>query len=459
MSLTRRGFMASAAAAASAIGVSGCTAPHGSSSSYLTNIVPEKRMNPVFHWTDIVVQQVRDQRIAPPRAAYNFAMPMAAGFLAANAVTQSYDNPFGVTAADAGADAEVAYGTAFARAAAQTFQQPFIFERMAFLNQYPDSEAKSRGVALGERVADHILDLRTNDGAEPSKANHYLGRYPRREDELRWRPTGPFYSAKPGPAFHTFERGAVPGHGQIKPWTMAASEQFRVRDFYDPRSPEFAQEFEMVRGWGGADSTIRTEDEAEIALFWEDGPWGATPPGHFIVIAMQVLQDKNLSFIEMARAFALLGMTQCDASISAWDSKYHHDVLRPESAIRVRADRIGNPDARVQLDPTWRSYIPTPPFPSYTSGHSTFGAAAAHLLALICGGDEMKVSGQAMDVVLWPSLKGVTRHWTSLSQMADENGMSRIYGGVHWGIDHVEAMNAGKAIAAQAHRVTFPGKV
>ena len=161
-----------------------------------------------------------------------------------------------------------------------------------------------------------------------------------------------------------------------------------------------------------------------------------------ICIAIQILQDRGLSFIELARAFALIGMTQCDASISAWDNKYHHDVLRPETAIRARAPRFGNPDSRVVRQPGWSSYIPTPEFPSFTSGHSTFGAAAAEMIALIHGSDDISFSGGSPDEVLWPKLRGVTRHWKSLTHMAEENGLSRIYGGVHWEIDNTRSIES-----------------
>lgn len=449
MKLTRRGFLATSSAV-TALGVSGCVSAFGSNTSYVSQVVAPQYHNTVFHWVDAVLQQTRDQRVPPPRAAYNFAMPMAAGFLAANGIVQAYDEPFGIGEGPAGADPEVAYGVAFATAAAEVFQQPFLFERSAFKNRFPDGEAKSLGIEWGRKVGLQIVKMRTNDGAEPSEANFYLNRYSRRKDSLRWTPTGPYYSAQPGPAFATFSRPLFPGHGKIKPWTMTSGSQFRAPDFYDPASPEFAEEFDNIRRLGGADSAIRTEDEAEIALFWEDGPWGITPPGHFIYIAMQVMQDRGYSFIELARAFALLGMTQCDASINAWDSKYAHDIIRPETAIRSRAPKFGNPDPRVATQGNWRSYIPTPEFPAYTSGHSTFGAVGAHLTARLIGTDEVSFSHESPDQVLWPQLKGRRRSWTSLSQAADENGLSRLYGGVHWMADHTAAMAAGKSIADHA---------
>ena len=457
MRLTRRSVLAGAGAA-SALALSGCVSRFGSSTSYLTPILDPKNQNTVFHWTDAALQQIRDQRVPPPRAAYNLSLPLAAGFLAANGITQTYADPFGVGVGPSGADPEIAYGVAFGYAAAEAFQQPFAIERHQFLKRFPDSDAKSQAVAWGRRVGHHVVSMRTDDGSEPSEANFYLGRYERRQDALRWTPTGPFYSATPGPAFDTFARPLFPGQGKIKPWTMTSGAQFRSDPFYDPASPEFAEEFDTIRRLGGADSTIRTADQSEIALFWEDGPWGITPPGHFVFIAIQVLQDRGLSFIELARIFALLGMTQADASINAWDNKYTYDVIRPETAIKHRANAFGNSDPRVERQRNWRSYIPTPEFPAYTSGHSTFGAAGAEITRLALGTDNVSFSHESPDQVLWPQLTGRRRRWTSLSQAADENGLSRLYGGVHWEADHTAAMKAGTAIARQAFEKTFPKK-
>ncbi|MEO0411967.1 MAG: vanadium-dependent haloperoxidase [Pseudomonadota bacterium] len=453
---TRRRAAAALVGAAGVATLSGCAARYGSRSSYLTPILKPENQNTVFYWLDVLMQQVRDQRVPPPRAAYNFAMPLAAGFLAANGILKGYTTPFGVAEGPSEADPEVAYATAYGIAAAEVFQQPFIAERTAFRRRFADGEAKRLGIAYGREVGKHVVRMRTNDGAEPNRVNFYLGRYPRRTDSLKWTPTGPFYSAVPGPAFDTYSRPLFPGAGDVTPWTMKRSDQFRSPEFYDPKSPEFAAEFETIRTLGGAVSEVRTDDQAEIALFWEDGPWGITPPGHFLLIAIQVLQDKPMTFLEQARAFALLGMTQADAACNAWDNKYHYDIIRPETAIRTRAPAFGNSDPRVKTDKRWRSYIPTPEFPAYTSGHSTFGAAGVEMTKLFLGPSQVSFSHESPDQVLWPQLKGRRRYWTDLEQAADENGLSRLYGGVHWLADHTAAMAAGRAIARQAFAETFP---
>jgi len=456
--ISRRRLLKGAAATSAAALTGACAQRYGGGESYLTGVLRPERRNAAFHWVDVALQSVRDQAVPPPLAAYRMGAPMAAGFLAANGVVGAYEEPFGVGEGPKGADPEVAYGAAFAYVAAETFQQPFLFDRMAFMERYPDGAAKDAGVEWGRRVGRHIARLRTDDGAEPSEINYYLGRYPARHDALRWEPTGPFYSARPGPAFATFERGLYPGMGAVTPWTMTHGGQFRAPDFLDPMGAAFAEQFAEVKALGGADSVERTEDQSEIAIFWEDGPWGITPPGHFMLIAMQVLQDAELSFIELARAMALVGMTQADAAIATWDSKYHHDIVRPETMIRQRAGALGHADPRVAQQADWRSWIPTPNFPAYTSGHSAFGAAGAEMTALLLGRDDVAFEGGNPDLVIWPQLKGVRRRWTSLSHAAEENGMSRIYGGVHWMADHAEGMRLGTAIARQAFEQTFPRK-
>ena len=109
-----------------------------------------------------------------------------------------------------------------------------------------------------------------------------------------------------------------------------------------------------------------------------------------------------------------------------------------------QADADGN-DATT-ADPTWSPLgMPgtpsmTPPFPAYISGHSTFGAAAFTVLADFYGSDRMQFS------VSSDELPGVTRTFKRFSDAAAENGMSRIYMGVHWTFDNVEGKKAGGAI-------------
>ena len=95
-------------------------------------------------------------------------------------------------------------------------------------------------------------------------------------------------------------------------------------------------------------------------------------------IAQTVAQAEGNSLTDNARLFALLNFALADAAIVSWDCKYTFDYWRPITAIQL-ADMDGN--AKTEPDPTWTPLLPTPPFPEYTSGHSTFSGAAAVVLA------------------------------------------------------------------------------
>ena len=116
-------------------------------------------------------------------------------------------------------------------------------------------------------------------------------------------------------------------------------------------------------------SLTLTEEQKRIADYWADGAGTVTPPGHWNVIALDLVRGAGWPTVRTARLFAALNTAQADAFISCWDTKYAYWSLRPVTAIR----RL--------IDPTWSSYIVTPPFPSYTSGHSTTSGAASTVLA------------------------------------------------------------------------------
>ena len=439
----------------------GCAPTMGRKYSYATARLDAQNMNPVYHWTDIMLQTVRDQSVPPPKATRAFAMGHLAGFLAANAITDQYQQNFiALPPAPADADPEIAYGVACADAMADAFQSVLTFDRLAFTDKYPDSESKTRAIQWGHAVGGAVIKMRTRDGSESSKADYYLDRYARRTDRLKWTPTGPFYGALEGPGFNRFSRGLLPGWGAQTPWVMPTAKQFRAPPFPEAGSDEFARQYHKARLLGRSDSNIRTEDQTQIAFFWEDGPRGITPPGHWQLLAMQLTQDLDFSFDQLAYTFALLSMAQADAGIATWDTKFHYDVLRPETAIRNRIASIENTSPLIQADPKWTSLIPTPPFPAYTSGHSTFSASSAQMLANIIGRDDITFSGSSPDLVNWPrQLTDVTRTWYSLSSCADEAGASREYGGIHWEADNVEGLRTGRMLADYIYKNAFIRKV
>lgn len=126
------------------------------------------------------------------------------------------------------------------------------------------------------------------------------------------------------------------------------------------------------------------------------------------------------------------------AAIIGWDAKYTFDFWRPVTGIHG-ASADGDPHTRKNFD--WTPLIPTPPFPAYISGHSTFSGAASRILALFFGTDELAFATTSN------ALPGVVREFTSLSAAAEEAGQSRVYGGIHWQFDNVEGLRSGRLAA------------
>jgi hypothetical protein len=222
-------------------------------------------------------------------------------------------------------------------------------------------------------------------------------------------------------------------------------------------------EVAMLGGDGKTTPTLRTEQQTLTGLFWgyDGSPGLGTPPREYNQIARIVSEQQHNDVFDNARLFALVNLAMGDAGIQCWDTKYVYDFWRPVVAIRA-ANTDGNPLTTRMVDWTPlgapRSNAPgetnfTPPFPAYTSGHATFGAALFRTLADFYGRDDITFSFTSdecngvtkdQDGSVRPV---VTRTFPSFSAAADQNGQSRIYLGIHWRFDKVYGIQAGNAIA------------
>jgi membrane-associated phospholipid phosphatase len=182
---------------------------------------------------------------------------------------------------------------------------------------------------------------------------------------------------------------------------------------------------------------VRTADQTQVAHFWADGAGTYTPPGHWNEIAQITATSQGNTTVQNARLFALLNIGLADAAIACWDAKYAYNYWRPITAIR-NADTDGNPETAA--DPTWTPLIATPPFPEYSSGHSTFSRTAATILAMFYGTDSIPFT------VGSDGLPGVTRSFNGFSAAADESGISRIYGGIHFPSGNLQGQACGYSL-------------
>jgi membrane-associated phospholipid phosphatase len=208
-------------------------------------------------------------------------------------------------------------------------------------------------------------------------------------------------------------------------------------------SRQYAAEVNQVRALGRLDSTVRTSEQTEIALFWGYGPGSSTPPGHWNQIVQTIARRQGNSLAQNARLFALLNLAMADAAIVSWDCKYVYQLWRPITAVQL-ADMDGNP--RTAGDSSWLPLLATPPFPEYTSGHSTFSGAAAMVLAVFYARDRVPFEAVSDD------LPGVTRSYDGFWEAALESGMSRIYGGIHFMSGNVQGLLGGARTGAYVAR-------
>jgi membrane-associated phospholipid phosphatase len=365
----------------------------------------------VLDWNDAALTAIRTAGTAPPPASRHLAILHAAIHDAVNGVERRYEqylvqpNLTDATSAAAAATS-AARDVLVALYASQTAS--FDALNLTILATIADGAPKTRGIAWGQEVARQILAARSADGSTNTAP------YPGSNDPGKWRPHVSFGGI--------VRPALLPLWGKVAPFVLQTGSQLRPPPPPQLSSVQYAIEQYQVQNWGRATNSQRTPDQTEIALFWGYGPGTATPPGHWNQIAHEAIASRGGTLGQNARVLALLNLALADAAIVSWDSKYEYGFWRPVTAIPL-ADTDGNPFT--DPEPGWTPLLATPPFPEYTSGHSTFSGAAAAVLAYAYGDRHRFTVGS-------DDLPNVTRSYRTFSEAAWESGLSRIYGGIHY---------------------------
>jgi hypothetical protein len=369
----------------------------------------------VTDWNNAALDAIRAGNTNPPIASRSLAILHASIYDAVNGIARTHERYLVPSVAPRSASRVAAASAAAHRALVNLFPanaSSFDALHAAILAGIPDGPHKRAGIIWGEFVANVILAVRANDGSNavvPPPGGSGPG---------VWVPTPP--------AFLPY---LLPQWGFVRPFAMNSSSQFRPPGPPSLDSQQYAADYEEVKELGAAVGSTRTEDQTEIALFWADGAGTETPPGHWNSIAQIIADAQGNTLEENARLFALLNIAMADAAICAWDAKYTFDFWRPVTAIAF---------AEPQLD--WMSFIVTPPFPDYTSGHSTFSAAAAAVLPLFYGTEDLPFTTGS------DFLPGVYRSFSTCLDAAEEAAVSRIYGGIHFRSASEDGLQAGISI-------------
>jgi hypothetical protein len=260
------------------------------------------------------------------------------------------------------------------------------------------------GLALGKSVATVFLARAATDGMKAAGGSPVL-----------WKALADSATARGEIGWISRENPPrppmLPLFGQVRAWNLTPAEIVAER----PVPPPSTSSLQMKDETAEVKRTVEhlTSDQLAIAQKWNDGAGTYSPPGHWNDVALEYVRDAKFSEVRAARVFALLNMAMHDAAVGCWEAKFHYFNPRPS-----------------QMDPSIKTEIGLPNFPSYPSGHSTFSAAAASVLSY-----------------LFPD--GAT----SFAAMRDEAGISRLYGGIHYRSD----IDAGKAHGQRigAHTLTF----
>ena len=287
------------------------------------------------------------------------------------------------------------------------------------------------GAAIGAQVAAEVLAWRKNDGWIVAPFPAYS------EPQLpgRWQPTPPAFAA----ATFTHVQNAAP-------LALISSSQFLPVRPPTLTSAAYATDLNEVKAIGKSDSLTRSPDQTATARLWASiAASGSGSATHYSQIwqniARDVSQERGLTLVETARLFALMNVSIHDALQTTLTSKFVYGLWRPVTAIQQAGSDL---NAATEPDATWLPLIPTPPYPSYAGNMATIGASAARVIALAIGTNDIEVHAT------WKQSGGqpdVTRTYSTLWDVAQEQADSRLYGGIHYRFDNVAGQTAGKAVA------------
>jgi hypothetical protein len=242
------------------------------------------------------------------------------------------------------------------------------------------------GLALGKSVATVFLARAAGDGMKTAGGSAVL-----------WKALADSATGRGEVAWLSQDIPArppmLPLFGQVRAWNMTPADIVAER----PPPPPSTGSQQMKDETAEVKRTVEHLTSAQLAIAqkWNDGAGTYSPPGHWNDVALEYVRDANMSEVRAARVFALLNMAMHDAGVACWEAKFHYFNPRPS-----------------QLDPSIKTEIGLPNFPSYTSGHSTFSAAGTVILSYLFPGGA-----------------------TSFAAMRDEAGISRLYGGIHYPSD------------------------
>lgn len=285
------------------------------------------------------------------------------------------------------------------------------------------------GLVLGQTIAGHIIDRSRRDNY---KETRNYPNYTLKEGKYAWKPTPP-----------TYREALEPYWNHVQPFVIDSASQYLRLINVDPSTDPDSKFYEHVMEVYDSVNNSSAEDSL-IAHFWDCNPLltkqsghlmfnvrQLTPGGHWVGITRIAAMNEGFDLNETVRAYSLVSIALADGFITAWDTKYRTNFIRPETYINQ------------YIDPYWKPLLETPPFPEHTSAHSTVSAAAATVLTEIFGTSYAFVDSTEVPFGLPP------RSFNSFFEASDEASVSRILGGIHYRPAIELGIWQGKAVGRQ----------
>ena len=292
-----------------------------------------------------------------------------------------------------------------------------------------DAEVFERSETFGRTVAEAIYQWSMSDGGHEGFSTSFPADFVPLVGVGLWVPT-PRLNADPQPALQ-------PYWGNNRPFALQAGEVCMPSEppaySEDSDSAFHAEAIEVY------DTTQNlTPEQEEIALYWADNAGEtSTPVGHSMSFVTQILEQEEASLALAAEAYARMGIAVADSIIGCWYAKFEYNLLRPVTYIQQ------------EIDETWMPLLNTPPFPEYPSGHSVQSAAAAVVLTDLFG-EDYAFTDHTHDA------RGLApRSFASFTEMAEEAGISRLYGGIHYRAAIERGLEQGECIGQQVIDLQF----
>jgi PAP2 superfamily len=309
-------------------------------------------------------------------------------------------------------------------------------DNLAKISATTTQDVIDRSVKYGQDVASAIFEWSKSDGGHEGYLRNFDATYKWPTTAGSW--TVPTFSQSNSkyplhPAWGN-NRTFIAANGQLPvpkplPYSTTISSQY------------YAQFLEVY-----AKNQVLTTEEKETALWWSDDPSQTfTPPGHSYSLAAIAVKTANSNLPKAAETFARVGLAVADAFITCWKCKYTYHVERPSSFVRSN------------IDPSWQQFWPEPPFPAFSSGHATQGAATATVLTDLYGNSfkftDNSHEGRAPDPLTFITFKN--RNFNSFWEAAEESAYSRFLGGIHTRHDNDTGLAEGRKIGQNVNKLVW----